>query len=638
MAYARRQTRPKPRKSQVHKFDAPVAGWISNRALSDPRSVEGPGAAILDNFFPKASSVKLRRGKQRYATLFDETIPVLSIFSYVNGQNQKLFAANANTIYNITSVLFPYGWEIVTDDEARIVTETGDWFGVESTLGLEVYENLSGGNWITAQFATSGGVYLIGVNGQDTGFIFDGDGFYPFVSGGVSSLNIDGVSGEFLAGETITGGTSGATAIIYKVESIGAGSVRLYLTSVSGTFVDNEAVTSSGTGVGLADGVALLVVPGPVFSGGLTSANMSYVWVYKNRLWFAEKDSMTAWYLGVDSVGGTADFFPLGGIFGRGGALLFGAAWSLDGTADAGLSEQCIFVSSEGEVAVYQGTSPEEASTWNKVGTYRIGRPLGPRAHFRGGGDVAIATSAGLVPLSKAVNLDITSLAVATVSYRIADAWSDATVLRGMEDWQCEIWPEQKMAIISPPAMIGGGEPVLFVSNTETGAWARFTNWQARCMDVFQGQLYFGGDGGRIWIGNTSGTDDGDVYSGEVVPLFQDMDTPASAKIGQVARAVTRSNAPVNGVVRVRADFNEEHFQAPDAPPLVSGNAWGVGIWGQSVWGSDTPNVINQGWQSAGGIGYALSVGYQVSSGALVPLDDELIRIDFTYTTAEAVT
>src|SRR3546814_19366396 len=77
-------------------------------------------------------------------------------------------------------------------------------------------------------------------------------------------------------------------------------------------------------------------------------------------------------------------------------------------------------------VAVYQGSDPGEAATWSKVGVYRIGKPLGARAHFRGGGDIAIATSVGLVPLSKAISLDVTSLNVATVSYKIADAWSEA--------------------------------------------------------------------------------------------------------------------------------------------------------------------------------------------------------------------
>src|SRR3546814_7978346 len=62
-------------------------------------------------------------------------------------------------------------------------------------------------------------------------------------------------------------------------------------------------------------------------------------------------------------------------------------------SSDSGLSEQNIFVSTEGEVAVYQGSDPGEAATWSKVGVYRIGKPLGARAHFRGGGDIAIATS-----------------------------------------------------------------------------------------------------------------------------------------------------------------------------------------------------------------------------------------------------
>src|SRR3546814_7287792 len=60
--------------------------------------------------------------------------------------------------------------------------------------------------------------------------------------------------------------------------------------------------------------------------------------------------------------------------------------------------------------------------------------PVGARAHFRGGGDIAIATSVGLVPLSKAISLDVTSLNVATVSYKIADAWSEAVTSRGMDE------------------------------------------------------------------------------------------------------------------------------------------------------------------------------------------------------------
>lgn len=63
--YARRPAQIKrERTSQPKKFSAPVAGWIANRSLADPNSIEGPGAAILDNYFPRTSTVKLRRGRQ----------------------------------------------------------------------------------------------------------------------------------------------------------------------------------------------------------------------------------------------------------------------------------------------------------------------------------------------------------------------------------------------------------------------------------------------------------------------------------------------------------------------------------------------------------------------------------------------
>src|SRR3546814_16537503 len=95
----------------------------------------------------------------------------------------------------------------------------------------------------------------------------------------------------------------------------------------------------------------------------------------------------------ADIIGVSAEPFTVGVVVVRGGALRFGSAWTIDSSSDSGLSEQNIFVSTEGEVAVYQGSDPGEAATWSKVGVYRIGKPLGARAHFRGGGDIAIATS-----------------------------------------------------------------------------------------------------------------------------------------------------------------------------------------------------------------------------------------------------
>lgn len=528
--YARRQTTPKPRRSQLKKFNAPTAGWISNRNLADPTSIQGQGAAVMDNFFPKSSSVILRRGKQKHATINADAV---AMFSYDNGFNDHLFAASVNSIYDISSPATP------------------------TSPGTLMRTGLTSGRWSVVQFATTGGVYLIGVNGTDQGFIFDGTTFSP------------------LGGITIP--------------------------------------------------------------GGLTTANLSYVWVYKNRLWFARRDSMDAYYMeNPDAIGGNLVWFPLSGVFARGGALQFGATWSLDAGAEGGLSEQNIFVSTEGEVAVYQGVDP--LTDFTKAGLYRIGTPLGNQAFFRGGGDIAVATSVGLVPLSKAITLDVTSLSVATVSYNIADAWSEALEKRGNSDWQLELWPEQKMAMIAPPNIIGGDEPVIFVSNTETGAWCRFTNWNALSMVVFKGQLYFGSPGGVIYIANVSGTDDGQIFTGAVAPLFEDMGSPASLKIGKTGRAVVRGSVQVPGKVTMLVDYKTDLGVAPNAPVAAAGGVWGDGVWGVSTWGFSSAQVITQQHDSVGGAGYALSLGYTVSSGTIAPLDAELVRLELTYDGGEIIT
>lgn len=630
--YARSAPKPNPRKSEFRKFDAPTAGWISNRSLSNPASVEGQGAAILDNYFPRAGSVKLRRGKQLYATLENQDIDVTALFSYANGNNKHLFASNSDSIYDVTSVLFAESGHVVDSDEQSIGDQIGNTFGWGSTTGLDVITNFTGGDWSTVQFATTGGVYLIGVNAQDDGFVFDGTDFWANIAGGVSKLSYVDQTASFVDGGTVMGTSSSATATIYK-----AMDGYLYVYDIVGTFLGNEPITGTPTGAATASGVPFVASPGVKFGNtDLTTADMSFVWAYKSRLWFIQKDSLTAWYMqDADAIGGDAVRFPLAGVFTDGGSLVFGQKWSTEAGDQGGLSAQNIFVTTQGEVAVYQGSDPSEASSWSEVGVYRVGTPMGKHAFFRGGGDLAIATSVGLVPLSKAISLDITSLNVGTVSYKIADAWSDAVQARGLLNWQCKLWPEQKMALISPPDLSGASQPVIFVSNTETGAWCRFTGWQALCMEVFDGRLYFGSTKGQVFMANVSGTDAGSTYTGTIIPLFDDMGTPGSNKIGKTARVVSRANVQLDPQVIYKSDFDMTIPAPPNAVSIGAVNLWGTGIWGQSVWGALTPEVINQVGQSVGGMGYAVSLSYQVTSGAIGPLDDEVIRMEVTFTPSE---
>ncbi|MGN6768274.1 MAG: hypothetical protein ACTHJQ_00300 [Rhizobiaceae bacterium] len=626
---ARVVSQPRTRTAQTATFAAPIAGWIANRALSLPES--GPqGASALQNWFPTATGCILRRGSQPYAETPDDS-PVLSLFKYVVGNNKKFFCATGTTVYDITTVNSPLNITLGSVQEEYEIGEDGEYAIGEFSLTSDkvVWDGAPGGKWYTVQFATTGGIFLVGVNGSSVGFIFDGAAFYPNVAGGVYALSYDAGTVDFTKGSTVTGGTSAATATILDIVPSGtAGEGALLLTGITGTFQNNETITDADGGSATAASDPTNVVPGTDF-GSLTSANMAFVWVYKNSLWFIEKESLSAWYMPVDQIGGTASQFPMGGEFGQGGSLLIGQSWSLNASGQGGLSEQNVFVSTVGEVVVYQGTSPDEASTWGKVGTYQIGRPMGRSAFIRAGGDLVFATSIGAVALSTAVQVDIAALAPKAVSFAIEDEWNAAVAQRGFDDWICCLWTEGQMMAVAPPA--GENEPMFLVSNARTGAWAPFTNWNAICMEVFEGQLYFGTPDGLVMNAMVSGTDNGVPFTGTYIPLFSDEGRPTQMKTALIARAESISVAAVKEGMFCRFDFDTSIPEAPPAAPVSVGSEWDNGVWDESLWNSNRPQSVSKQRYSVGGNGYRIAPGYQVTSGAVVPIDTRIVTVDVTY-------
>ena len=68
--------RVKPRIAQIKSFPAPTGGWIKNVNLATPdaRLPNGQrvsGAAVLENWFPTATGIRMRGGSEAYAQLTD---------------------------------------------------------------------------------------------------------------------------------------------------------------------------------------------------------------------------------------------------------------------------------------------------------------------------------------------------------------------------------------------------------------------------------------------------------------------------------------------------------------------------------------------------------------------------------------
>jgi hypothetical protein len=348
---------------------------------------------------------------------------------------------------------------------------------------------------------------------------------------------------------------------------------------------------------------------------GVATADLRYVWKHKNRLWFIEAGTKTAWYLPVDSVGGAAADFALDGVFELGGALLFGATWSQE--SGDGPDDRCIFVSDQGEVAVYAGTDPASASTWALVGLYRMPPALGQDAHMKAGGDIVIATNGGLIPLSEVINKDPAILELSAVSHSIRPSWDmQSRVALAAKPWQIVKWPrEQMIAIVMPTS-----DNEVFVTNSATGAWGRYTGWDMQCAAIYGQQMYFGSEDGFIYQAERGGSDDGAAYTASWAYSPQDLGFPGALKVGNAMRATFAAGNEFIPQLSISEDYRVAFPSPPNAAndPASAAAVWDTGLWDTALWDAAALDVneipiITTGWVSQGSFGVTLVPQFQIT-------------------------
>lgn len=371
---------------------------------------------------------------------------------------------------------------------------------------------------------------------------------------------------------------------------------------------------------------------------GIATSKLSFVWLYRNRVFFVERDTMKARFLGVGAISGALGTVDLNGVFQRGGSLLLGATWSLD--AGDGLDDKCVFITTEGEVAVFEGSNPASSasSDWSMVGRYDIGRPLGPDATMRAGGDLLIATADGLVPISAAINKDIAALAQAAVSRPIAPDWQREANDRQGLPWQIQKWSEKSYALISLPVSRPGQEPGALVVNTVTGAWCRYTNWDIRCLGMHRNQLYFGTSDGRVKIAEVGGMDDGAGIYYTMVGNPEHLGAQGVVKTVRQGRATYRGSTPFLDKLTASVNYTVELPSPPDAAASIQTNNWDSGLWDRAKWdAASPPSVVRAGWVSFGVTGHVIQYQLQITGGSAGAPDLELVSIDLSFDLGSAI-
>jgi len=345
---------------------------------------------------------------------------------------------------------------------------------------------------------------------------------------------------------------------------------------------------------------------------------------FKNRMYYWENASQDVWYTELYARGGDCNRFQLSRLTKFGGDLLAMATWTHDG--GTGPDDHLVFIMTSGEVLVYQGSSPASISNWALVGIYYIGTPLGDRCVAKFGGDLLIVTALDVVSLSDIIK---GPEALAKRS-KAAGAFEEVAEFAGSPFFDITMFPKKKLGIFNVPAP-GGKQTYQYVQNMVTGAWCRFTGWDAFSWAVIDDDIYFGGTDGIVYRAFDGFVDE--YMNGKVIEssaIFTHLQT-AWLNFGSPMNKAFHAIKPImqaSGVVSLNAAFATDfapfsNVETP-SPPSTVGTPWGS-PWG-SPWGISIG--VSEDWEIIEGYGRWISMQAKTASTSPLRLASTIWHIE----------
>lgn len=336
--------------------------------------------------------------------------------------------------------------------------------------------------------------------------------------------------------------------------------------------------------------------------------------LFKRRVWYLDSTAMSAWYLPTNAVGGAATEFPLTALFREGGQLVAQSTWTIDG--GDGVDDFLVFITTEGEVAVYGGTDP--ASDFRLRGLYRIPKPVGQRCLQKFNGDLWVLTEQGIVPLSKAL-FGALAARKSAVTDNISTAFRDsAREFPDSDVWNMTIFTEEDLLVVNVP-YAADGTTVQYVMNLLTGAWCRFLGWTAIDFIVFDKALYFSMPDditiNQGMVGFSDGPDNAIV--GELRTAYSYINRDVQQKHVKLVRPQFILNGNVDIMLGLGVDYDLiAPFQTALIEFLSGANSqavWDLSLWDAALWSLGEFTALE--WKTVNALpGFTFSLGVRVSS------------------------
>jgi hypothetical protein len=565
---------PQRRTAVTASVASPIGGWNARDSIANMPPLD---AVVLNNFWPTPTDVQLRLGYSQFSTGISGQVN--SLMNYAGTSFQRLFAAAGTTIYDV-SASTAVAVKTVSDDKFQHI-------------------NVS----------TSGGQFLVAVNGVDPVQLYDGTSWFSVAStttaqtistitrGGTGNLTATVTTAAphgLLTGNKIT--VAGADPAQYN------GTFIITRTGAS-TFTYTMATAPATDATTVGTYTVLFAIT------GVDSSTFVHVNLFKNFIFFVQENSMSAWYLPVGQVAGAAEELNFGGIARMGGFLQAMGTWTID--AGQGADDYAVWVTNNGEALVYNGTNPDAAETWALKGVWQLGQTFNRRCFLKWGGDLLLLTKQGLVPLAAALQSSRLDPRVNLTDKIFYDISRATNLYQNNFGWQINFFAAENMLIINIPATEGTQQ---YCMHTISKAWCSFSDIDAKCWELSYDTMYFGGNGfvGRFW---DSYSDNGNNINAEVQQAYSYFDAPGQQKRFTMIRPIFQTDNGLPGIlVGINTDFDAQNSLGSVSFNAVSSTlgVWDTALWDEDVWGGNL--ALTRLWQGVTGIGYSGGIIMKVAS------------------------
>jgi len=403
---------------------------------------------------------------------------------------------------------------------------------------------------------------------------------------------------------------------------VAAGSRFFTLTTAGGTATEIETGLTNAIWDGAKSGANMILVNGadaprqwdgttittPSYTGDIATpgaATMDGVHTHRNRMYLWDTGMSDFYYGGTNAISGNFDKFQLSQVSQTGGNLFMMESISRDG--GAGPDDFAAFILDTGEVVIYQGSDPGDATNWSLIGSYFIPPPISKRSAAGFAGDIIVLTKSDWVRLSDVIRTSTEGQAINVNPSKLSGAIREDFASFGtLEGFEIDIFGAVGKLFINIPETTEIFHQYTVDLTTGSSARREYNGVGPRVWTVFNNELYFGSTN-IVYKADTGTDDDGNDINLSASQAFTDLGVPRDKKINRYTMYITSESDLSIGFSLA---FNYGTFPlAATVTSEATGADWDLATWDLAEWtGTGAAREIR-----FTGAGTALSVAAQTT-------------------------